>query len=201
VQTDDRKFIEKTRLTSLPALGFYRNGDLLHYDGNVKSETAVVKFLTDLENILLDSKIESVGLSMLNHISESKGDQGGSIFAFLYDAEDGRAQKVLRKLEGINDNLENDRTLLVKCSAAGAEKEYGIGYLPRLVHLRAGVPYPYVGDLSDESEILRWIGAELLDTSVKEVSALVLDALIEKLDRVAVVFVGKVREKEVPVTH
>jgi len=92
VQTDDQSFIERTRLTSLPALGFYRNGDLMHFDGNIESETAVMKFLIDLDNILLDNKIESVGLPMLKHIAKSQ--EEGSLFVFLYDEDDGRAQVI-----------------------------------------------------------------------------------------------------------
>ena len=33
----------------------------------------------------------------------------GHIFAFLYDENDGRAMKILAKLQAINDNLENDK--------------------------------------------------------------------------------------------
>ncbi len=92
---------------------------------------------------------------MLEHVAKENGD----VFVFLYDEGDGRAQKVLQKLEGINDNLENDKTLLMRCSDEGVEDEFGVGYLPRLLHLESGggVPVPYVGDLSNEGDMLRWI--------------------------------------------
>ncbi len=65
VQTSDRELIARLRLRLpgpgvLPALGFYRNGDLLPFAGNVESETSVMKFLTDLDNILLTGAIEKV---------------------------------------------------------------------------------------------------------------------------------------------
>ncbi len=121
---------------------------------------------------------------MLRHIAR----ENKEVFVFLYAEDDGRAQKVLRKLEAINDNLENDRVLLVRCAEEGVEDEFGVGYLPRLVHLERDVPVPYVGDLSNEGDVLRWIADVLRDTSVREVSAPVLDRLVEKLDHVAVVF-------------
>jgi hypothetical protein len=97
VQTDDQSFIERTRLTTLPALGFYRNGELMHFDGHIESETAVMKFLTDLDNILLDNRIESVSLAMLRHIAKNQ-DDGGSLFVFLYDEDDGRAQVIEKNI-------------------------------------------------------------------------------------------------------
>jgi hypothetical protein len=184
VQTGDREFVDRLSLRSLPGLGFYRNGDLLLFDGNTESEAAVMKFLTGLDSVFLDGAIEEVGLSMLDHLARESRD----VFVFLYDREDGRALKVLRKLEGINDNLENDATVLLKCSEEGVEDEFGMGYLPRLVHLEGGVPVPYVGDLSNEGDVLRWIADALRDTAVKEVSEPVFQSLVRRLPHFAAVF-------------
>ena len=66
---------------------------------------AVLKFATDLENLLLPGKIEEVSVPLLEHILAERD----HLFAFLYDEDDGRATKIIKKLEGINDNLEKDK--------------------------------------------------------------------------------------------
>ena len=177
---------------------------------------AAVKFLSDADNLLLDDAIEEVDLVMLKHLAKEKEDAGG-MFVFLYDKDDGRATKIVRKLEGeikrgngarlnlistgINDNLENDKVLLVKCSQEGAEDDFGVGYLPRLLHLESGIPVPYVGDLSNEGDVLRWIAETLKDEEVKEVTETVLERLTEKLEHVAVVFVDVEHRSKVVLGH
>jgi hypothetical protein len=106
---------------------FYRNGDLLLYDGNIENDVAVLRFLTDIDNILLSNKIEEVDKALLEHLVQ----ESPHIFAFLYSATSKRSKKIIKKLEGINDNLENDNTVLVKCSDDDAADDYGIGYVPR----------------------------------------------------------------------
>ncbi len=185
VQVSDKELIDKLRLRSpLPALGFYRNGDLTMFDGNVDSEVSVIKFLTSLDSVLRDGAIEEVDVRMLEHVAG----ESDNVFVFMYDDDDGRAHKIIRKLEGINDNLENDDVVLLKCSQEGVDDEYGVGYLPRLVHMEMRVPVPYVGDLSNEGDMLRWIADVLRDTAVKEVTEPILIRLLNKVKHVAVVF-------------
>ena len=94
-------------MDSVPSLGFFRNGHLLMFDGAVEENpVGALKFLTDLSNVLLPgSSIEGVGVGMLEAVMRHEG----HVFAFLYAKGDGRARKVLDKLEDINDNLENDK--------------------------------------------------------------------------------------------
>ena len=49
---------------------------------------AVLKFATDLDNLLLPGKIEEVSVPLLEHILLERD----HLFAFLYDEEDGRDQ-------------------------------------------------------------------------------------------------------------
>ena len=65
----------------------------------------MLKFATDLENLLLPGKIEEVSVPLLEHILAERD----HLFAFLYDEDDGRAAKIVKRLEGINDNLEKDK--------------------------------------------------------------------------------------------
>ncbi len=185
--TSDQDFIGKLNLAAVPSLGLYRNGDLLLFDGPLDSEFTAFRFLTNLDNLLLDGQIEEVGVKMLQHlVSETK-----KLFVFLYHFDDGRAHKIIRKLDGINDNLENDKTLLVKCSQEGVEDFFGVGYLPRLVFLEGNVPLPFTGDLSDEGSMLRWMAEVQASTDIRPVTEAVLQIITEKVDRVGVVFTGE----------
>ena len=95
VRCGDHEFVErllsaKGKRLSPPALGLFRNGDLLMFDGNVESELGVMKFLSDMDSLLLDGAIEEVGMTLLEHMEEET-EQG--VFVFLYDGDDGRASK------------------------------------------------------------------------------------------------------------
>ena len=65
------------------------------------------------------------------------------VFALLYEEGDRRAVKIIAELEGIDDNLENDKIIMLKCSDKGVDDHFGLGYLPRLVY--------FEGDGNDEN--------------------------------------------------
>jgi hypothetical protein len=192
VYTDDKPYINKLKLDAVPIIGLFRNGDLIQFEGNIEHRLSVLKFVTDMDNLLLPDRIEKVSISLLDHIIKEKP----HMFAFLYEEDDGRAQKIIKRLEGINDNLENDKVLLVKCSDDNVEDEYGIGFVPRLIYFENGIPEPFLGDLNKENEILSWISEELSKDEIKSVSRAVLDKLIEKADNIGVIFVDEEDEQE-----
>ena len=44
------------------------------------------------------------------------------VFALLYEEDDGRAKKILQRLESIDNELDKDDIILVKCSDEGMLK-------------------------------------------------------------------------------
>ena len=80
---------------------------------------------------------------MLEFLMKEKRD----IFTLLYEEGDGRAKKILGRLETIDEELDKDGIILVKCSDENVEETYGLGYLPRLVYFEGGVPEPFVGKI------------------------------------------------------
>ena len=46
------------------------------------------------------------------------------VFALLYEEDDGRAKKILQRLESIDNELDKDDIILVKCSDEGMLKTY-----------------------------------------------------------------------------
>ncbi len=163
---DDESHASRMSITNFPAIAFYRNGEHVMFEGHVENEMAVLKFVTDLENLLIPGKIEEIGISMMEYLMQEKRD----VFVLLYEEGDGRAGKILQRLESIDNELDKDGVVLVKCSDEGVEEEYGLGYLPRLVYFKGGVPEPFVGDEQEPKEILHWIKSELKKDEIKSVT-------------------------------
>jgi hypothetical protein len=63
-------------------------------------------------------KIEETGISMLEFLMKEQRD----VFALLYEEDDGRAKKILQRLESIDNELDKDNIILVKCSDEGMLK-------------------------------------------------------------------------------
>ena len=192
VYVDDETYAAKMSITSFPAIMFFRNGEQIMFEGHVENEMAVLKFVTDLNNLLIPGKIEETGISMLEFLMKERND----VFALLYQEGDGRAKKILQRLEKIDEDLDKDDIILVKCSDEGVEDEYGLGYLPRLVYFERGVPEPFVGDEQNPDEIKKWIQDELKSEDIKEVTKEILDKLNEKFETLGAIFVDSDNAKE-----
>lgn len=185
VYVDDESFAAKMGISTFPAIAFYRNGEHIMFEGHVENEMAVLKFVTDLKNLMIPGKIEEIGISMLEFLMKERRD----VFALLYEEGDGRAKKILQRLESMDNTLDKDDVILVKCSDENVDEQYGLGYLPRLVYFEGGVPEPFVGDEQEPNEILKWIKDELNSQDIKEVTHEILGKLVEKFDTMGVIFV------------
>ena len=64
---------------------------------------------------LFTGKIEEIGISMLEFLMKERRD----VFALLYEEGDGRAKKIIQRLESIDNELDKDDIILVKCSDEG----------------------------------------------------------------------------------
>lgn len=197
VYVDDETYAAKMSITAFPAIMFFRNGEQINFEGHVENEMAVLKFVTDLNNLMIPGKIEEIGISMLEFLMKERRD----VFALLYEEGDGRAKKILQRLESIDNELDKDNIILVKCSDEDVEEQYGLGYLPRLVYFEGGVPEPFVGDEQNPQEILKWIQDELKSQDIKEVTKEILDKMNEKFETVGAVFVDSDNKDEVKIIH
>ena len=101
VYTDDESYAAKLKINVFPTIAYFRNGDRLMYEGSIENEMAVLRFATDLHNIRIPGKIAEVGVSLLEFFMDERKD----VFAFMYEEDDGRAKKILQRLEAIDDNL------------------------------------------------------------------------------------------------
>ena len=132
-----------------------------------------------------------------------------------------KSEKVLQKLEEIDDDADENSIGFVKISEETLAYEYGLEDLPSLVYYRKKIPIVYsglycaqkffifkpeqfnnalfLGDLENEKKVLDWL-LEFRDTvddpdeyvedsdEIEDVSAGVLQRLIEDTDALAVLF-------------
>ena len=105
-----------------PTIAYFRNGDRLMYEGSIENEMAVLRFATDLHNIRIPGRIVEVGVSLLEFFMDERKD----VFAFLYEEDDGRAKKILQRLEAIDDNL-------VSLFEAGNGSDFAKAWSPKVV--------------------------------------------------------------------
>ena len=185
VKMDEPQYARTHKIKTFPTVGLFRNGGLVQYDGKLDQPMSLLKWLTDLDNLLIEGRIEEVGIQLLEMIIEKEED----VFALLYEEGDRRAVKIINELEGIDDNLENDKITLVKCSDEGVDDHFGLGYLPRLVHFDQGIPEMFSGAEVNEAEVLGWISSQLKENKIHLVSRAVAEMLINKRDHVGLVFI------------
>ena len=185
VKIDEPQYAKNFKIKTFPTIGLFRNSDLAIYDGKVDNPMAILKWLTDLDNLKIEGKIEEVGILLLEMMIEKEKD----IFALLYEEGDRRAAKIINELEGIDDNLENDKIILVKCSDEGVDDHFGLGYLPRLVYFEHGIPEMFAGAEVNEAEVLNWIAVELNTNKIKLVSRAIAEMLILKREHVGLFFI------------
>ncbi len=192
VTTEEREFAKTLEVRSFPALGLFRNGEYVPYEGDLTDELGVLEWITEKETLLLKGKIEKVNGDLLDQFISTETD----ILVFIYRENNLNDNDAIDRLEHIDDELEEKEIELVKCSDKGVEKEYGLGLTPVLVHFHNQVPNVYKGELEEENEILAWINENLGKEEIDEVAGAILDVLIERLDNLAVIFYDNDKEED-----
>ena len=67
----NEKSIIRYGIKTFPALVYFRNGNPLTFDGDLKSEESVLEWLVDDDNRELEDEIEAVNYRMLDKLLES----------------------------------------------------------------------------------------------------------------------------------
>ena len=192
VTTEEREFAKTLDVRSFPALGLFRNGEYVPYEGDLEDELGVLEWITEKETLLLPGKIEKVNSDLLDQFISTETD----VLVFIYRENNLNDADIIDQLEHIDDELEEKDIELIKCSDKGVEKEYGLGLTPILVHFHNQVPNVYKGELEEESEILQWINENLAKEEIDEVAGAILDVLTERLDNLAVIFYDNDKEED-----
>lgn len=102
------------------------------------------------------------------------------------DSNDKKASKILDLLEDIDDDLEEIDVEFVKID--GPEDAKGSKGHIKLVLYERGIPQNYEGNIANKDAIIKWVQEETSSDEIEDITDEMLDAIIEKMEHVAVLF-------------
>ncbi|RWS17098.1 thioredoxin-like protein 1, partial [Dinothrombium tinctorium] len=187
VKIQDIPLAKRYGIRTFPALMYFRNGNPLLFDGDLRNEDSVLEWLIDDDNRELQDEIEDVNGRMLDKLV----DESPFLVVLFYDDECPDCEEVLFELEKIDDELDVFGIDFVKVNDPDAAHKWGVHHFPALAYFRKKVPVFYDGDLLEEEKLLNWLTSEEvfeLKDEIEEVNRKMLDKLINDNDFVAVYF-------------
>nr|XP_037282150.1 uncharacterized protein LOC119175058 isoform X4 [Rhipicephalus microplus] len=188
VKISETEVAEEFGLDQLPALVYYRKTIPLLYDGDLKNEEDVLKWLQQFMDTGDDTDIiEEVSADDMNALIEKTD----ILAVFVYDANDAKSKKILEELEAIDDDADQHGIPFVKTDDVEFAKKYGWDTLPVLIFFENEVPTVFKGDLTNEEKVLSWLVEQKMKDEIEDVSEDVFDELVQKADYLAVLFYKK----------
>ena len=118
VATHELEVAKKNKIKRFPALGLFKNGEFVKFEGELDQEIAVLQWLTAEDTLDIPEKIEEVNEIMLSKKIKAED----SMFVFYYDDDDIFAQRLLKFMEGFDNALDKKSIAFVKISDAGIDK-------------------------------------------------------------------------------
>lgn len=196
VKIADKKLARSHGVKTFPALTYFRNAEPIHYDGDLMDEASVLEFLTSLEAMELPDQIEEVNAKILDKVVEDQE----YVAVLFYKSDCRKCVKVLAELENIDDDADQLGIAFVKLNDPDLADEYSLGALPALVYYRRRIPVVFDGDLMNEDKVLEWLlenkstGDD--DDVIEDVTAGLLNSLIDSMDHLAVIFYDRDEEDD-----
>ena len=80
VSTEERDLAKKFEVLAFPALGLFRNGEYIPFEGDLSDEMRILEWITDKQTLLISGKIEKVNSAMLDKLISTETD----ILVFMY---------------------------------------------------------------------------------------------------------------------
>ncbi|XP_022652688.1 uncharacterized protein LOC111260507 isoform X2 [Varroa jacobsoni] len=187
VKIQDVGLAKRYGIKTFPALVYFRNGNPLIFEGDLKNEEQVLEWLTDDDNRELAGEIEEVNEKMLDRLIESS-----PFLAVLFLEEDcDDCERALKELENIDDEADIYGIDFVKINSLSSAAKFDITTFPSLAYFRKGRATIYDGDLTKEDKVLAWLTAQEnieLKDEIEEVNRKMLEKLLDENDFVAVFF-------------
>lgn len=168
---------------------YFRNGNPLLFEGDLKNEESVLDWLTDEENRELADEIEAVNFKMLQKLVDSSP----FLAVFFYDEDECEEEcdNILLGLEEVDDEADAYGIDMVKVVDGDTAAEFGIMSTPAMIYFRRGTALMFEGDLFDAAAILGWLTSneafELKD-EIELVNRRMLEKLLDENAFVAVYF-------------
>merc|ERR1711915_515441 len=173
VKLKDPPLAKRYGIKTFPALVYFRNGNPLTFDGDLKSEESVLEWLIDDDNRELEDEIEAVNYRMLDKFLESSP----LMAVFFYDDECVECEAILEELETVDDEADAYGIDFVKNNDPHAARQYNIYNTPALVYFRRMSPIVY-----DEDLILEWVTSQdvyEIKDEIEEVNRKLLEKLLD----------------------
>lgn len=101
---------------------------------------------------------------------------------------DKKTEKVIKELEEIDDEADEQFVLFLKTNDPNASKKYGIEQFPTLVFFDREIPNIYHGDLLKEEEVLAWLVRQKTSEEIEEITEEMLKDLVEENQKIVVLF-------------
>ncbi|XP_045120692.1 uncharacterized protein LOC123510033 isoform X11 [Portunus trituberculatus] len=187
VKIQDAQLAKRYGIKTLPALIYFRNGNPLIFDGEIKDGKFLLDWLSDDENRELVDEIEHVNPAMLDQLVA----QSTYLAALFYEDDCSECEQVLHELENIDEEVDMYGIDFVKINDPDAAHRFNILHTPALVYFRKKVPLVYDGDLLDEEKVFQWLTSQdvfEIKDEIEEVNRKMLEKLLDENDFVAVYF-------------
>lgn len=187
VKTQDSGVAKRYGLRTFPSLVYFRNGNALVFDGDLKNEEAVLEWLIDDDNRELADEIEAINARMLDRLIE----ESPFLAVIFYEDNCDECLEILQELEDIDDEADLFGIDFVKVNDPAASSKWNILHHPSLIYFRKTEPVLYEGDLSNSERVLKWLTSQDMievKDEIEEVNRRMLDKLLEENDFVSVFF-------------
>ncbi|XP_017491671.1 PREDICTED: protein disulfide-isomerase A5-like [Rhagoletis zephyria] len=188
VKIQDVNLAKRYGIKNYPALVYFRNGNPLIFDGDLRNEELVFEWLIEDENRELADEIEDVNGRMLEKLINDKP----FLAVLFYSKECADCEEAIKSLENIDDEADIFGIDFVKVNDIAANNKYNIQKLPVLAFFRKQQQFMlYEGDLNNEADVLRWLTSNEvfnIKDEIEEVNRKMLEKILEDNDFVAVYF-------------
>jgi len=187
VKIQDVPLAKRYGIRTFPALLYFRNGNPLLFDGDLRNEDSVLEWLVDDDNRELQDEIEDVNARMLEKLVE----ESPLLVVLFYDDDCIECADVLAELEEIDDELDVFGIDFVKVNDQRAFDKWDVHTVPMLAFFRKKEPIFYDGDLMDEGKVLEWLTSDEifeLKDEIEEVNKKMLEKLLNENPYIAVYF-------------
>ncbi|OQR73882.1 hypothetical protein BIW11_01064 [Tropilaelaps mercedesae] len=172
----------------LPCLVYFENEIPSIYHGDLANEEQVLDWL--IEQINSDS-IEEVTSKILENLIEKNQHVAVMFYEMKGKKVDKKTERVIKELEEIDDEADEQFVLFLKTHDPNASKKYGIEQFPTLVFFDREIPNIYHGDLLKEDEVLAWLVKQKTSEEIEEITEEMLKELVEENPKIVVLFFDK----------
>ena len=197
VKIQDDYLTEEYSLGKLPALVYFRKKIPVVYFGDLMDETEVLEWLIQHQSSVDDEdSVESVTNAKLDIMIKNVDH-----LLVLFHDNKRPSVSALEALENIDDDCDHLGVSFVEVSDTKVAKSHGIKHFPTLVYFEHSFPSVFDDDLTDHELVLAWLTGMVEGADIEEVKDDMLDRMIVREDKIAVLFYHEGDDSSTHVLH